>query len=96
MFDIQKILHIAKLARLGISEQEAEKFAGQLTSILDYVAVLDEVDTKDVVPSAQVTGLQNVQRKDEVRTDVNSADLLACSPFPIEQNQVQVPNVIPS
>ena len=66
MFDID---HIAELARLGLSESEKEKFAKELTAILDFVAKLKEVDTKNVEPTAQVTGTQNVSRPDESRKE---------------------------
>lgn len=60
----QEIEHIALLARLGLTEEEKEKFAKQLSSILDYVEQLKEIDTDGVEPTAQVTGLENVMRED--------------------------------
>ncbi|MFA6255510.1 MAG: Asp-tRNA(Asn)/Glu-tRNA(Gln) amidotransferase subunit GatC [Patescibacteria group bacterium] len=60
--------HIALLARLGLSEAEKEKFASQLSSILDYVEQLKEVKTEGVEPTAQVTGLENVMRPDGMFT----------------------------
>lgn len=62
----QEVEKIALLARLGLSEEEKEIFAKQLSSILDYVEKLNEVDTTGVEPTAQVTGLENVMREDEV------------------------------
>lgn len=62
----QEVEHIALLARLGLTEAEKEKFASQLSSILDYVEKLKEVDTKGVKPTAQVTGLENVMRPDKI------------------------------
>ena len=56
--------HIAKLARLRLSEAEIEKFGQQLSSILEYIALLNEVDTENVAPTAQTTGLKNVSRED--------------------------------
>lgn len=60
----KEVEHIAYLARLGLTEKEKGKFQKQLSSILDYVKQLQEVDTKNVEPTAQVTGLENVMRKD--------------------------------
>lgn len=60
----QKIEEIAKLARLNLSEEEKEMYAKQLTVILDYVEQLNEVDTKNVPETCQVTGLKNVMRTD--------------------------------
>jgi len=66
MFDVD---HIAKLARLGLSDKEKEKFAKELAAILEFVEKLKEVDTKNVEPTAQVTGLENISRLDEARKD---------------------------
>ncbi|MFA6410732.1 MAG: Asp-tRNA(Asn)/Glu-tRNA(Gln) amidotransferase subunit GatC [Candidatus Buchananbacteria bacterium] len=63
---IKDVEHIAMLARLGLTEAEKEKFAGQLSSILDYFEQLKEVNTDNVEPTAQVTGLENVLRPDVV------------------------------
>ncbi|MFA5021906.1 MAG: Asp-tRNA(Asn)/Glu-tRNA(Gln) amidotransferase subunit GatC [Patescibacteria group bacterium] len=60
--------HIALLARLGLTEAEKEKFASQLSSILDYFEQLKEVNTNGVEPTAQVTGLENVLRDDVVES----------------------------
>jgi len=62
----EEVEHIALLARLGISDEEKEKFAEQISSILDYVEQLKEVDTTGIEPTAQVTGLENLMRLDEV------------------------------
>ena len=84
------VRHIAKLARLNLSDEEVEKFAKELTSILKYVDKLQEVDTKDVEPTAQVTGLTNAFREDAVcESDATPEELLACSPLPIVEKQIQ-------
>lgn len=62
----QQVEHIAHLARLGISPEEKERFASELSSILNYVSELNEVNTENIEPTSQVTGLTNVMRKDEV------------------------------
>jgi aspartyl-tRNA(Asn)/glutamyl-tRNA(Gln) amidotransferase subunit C len=59
------IQHIAKLANLHIAKDETKIFESQLTDIIDYIGQLDEVDTKNVSPTSQVTGLTNVLRDDE-------------------------------
>ena len=89
----EDVRHIAKLARLQLSDDEVEKFSGELTSILDYVDMLQEVDTKDVEPTAQVTGLTNAFRDDEICTTGPAADaLLECSPLPLTEHQIQTPS----
>ena len=63
----QEVEHIAGLARLELTEKEKEKFATQISSILGYFKELQKVDLSKVEPTAQVTGLQNVTRSDEVK-----------------------------
>ena len=60
----KEVLHIAHLSRLELSENEVEKFTKQFGDILEYIAVLREVDTDAVQPTSQVTGLTNVTRPD--------------------------------
>lgn len=67
MIDLDQVRHIAKLSRLALTEEEEKKFATELSSILTYVEQLQEVDTKDVEPMANITGLSNAWREDEVR-----------------------------
>ncbi|MFA6394304.1 MAG: Asp-tRNA(Asn)/Glu-tRNA(Gln) amidotransferase subunit GatC [Patescibacteria group bacterium] len=62
----KEIEHIAKLARLDLTDAELEKYGGQLSGILGYIDMLKEVDTAGVEPTAQVTGLLNVLRDDGV------------------------------
>ena len=69
MLTKQQVQQIATLARLGLSEKEKEKFQKELSSILDWVEQLSEVDTKKVEPMGQVTGLENVMRED-IRIDM--------------------------
>jgi len=63
----KEVQHIAHLARLGLTEKEIEKYAIQLSSILEYVEQLKEVNTEGVEGTAQVTGLENVMRSDEIQ-----------------------------
>ncbi len=62
MIDVE---HIAKLARLGLTKEEKEKFAKDLAAILDFVKKLEEVDISNTEPTAQVTGRENISRSDE-------------------------------
>lgn len=64
---IKDVEHIAKLSRLELSDAEKEKFAGQLSSVINYVEELNEVDTTGVEITAQVTGLTNVMVADEIK-----------------------------
>jgi aspartyl-tRNA(Asn)/glutamyl-tRNA(Gln) amidotransferase subunit C len=59
--------HIAKLARLGLTEKEKRKFKKELSAILEFVDKLNEIKAEKVEPTAQVTGLENVSREDKGR-----------------------------
>ena len=88
-----QVRHIAKLARLNLEEKDVEKFAKELSAILSYVEKLQEVDTKKVEPTAQVTGLSSVFREDVILKDPVEPDaLLATSPLPIIDHQIQTPS----
>jgi len=64
----ETIEHIAKLARIELTEKEKEKFSNELSSILNYVEKLNEVDTESVKAIQQITGLNNITRSDiEIR-----------------------------
>ncbi|MBT6730913.1 Asp-tRNA(Asn)/Glu-tRNA(Gln) amidotransferase subunit GatC [Candidatus Peregrinibacteria bacterium] len=88
------VRHIAKLARLSLSEEEVEKFSTELTSILDYLDNLQELDTDGVEPTAQVTGQHNSFREDALLPDekIDPDALLECSPLPITEHQIQTPS----
>jgi aspartyl-tRNA(Asn)/glutamyl-tRNA(Gln) amidotransferase subunit C len=60
------ILHIAKLSNLTLTEQEIKKFTPQLSSVVQYVSSLSEVDTKNTDPTSQTTGLTNITRGDKI------------------------------
>ncbi|HAR99640.1 MAG: Aspartyl/glutamyl-tRNA(Asn/Gln) amidotransferase subunit C [Candidatus Moranbacteria bacterium GW2011_GWC2_37_73] len=65
MLSKEEILHIATLARIGVSEQDVEKYQHDLSEILDYFKKLDEVDVTGVEPIGHITGMQNTFRSDE-------------------------------
>jgi aspartyl-tRNA(Asn)/glutamyl-tRNA(Gln) amidotransferase subunit C len=72
--------HVAKLARLGISEDEKKKFEEQLSSILNYVDKLSELKTDNVSPTAQVLKEENVLREDKVTQFQNIEKILDNAP----------------
>ncbi|MBU4142550.1 Asp-tRNA(Asn)/Glu-tRNA(Gln) amidotransferase subunit GatC, partial [Patescibacteria group bacterium] len=65
MLSHDQVGHIAKLARIGLSEEEKNRFAKDLSAILDFIEKLKEVDVDKTEPTAQVTGLHSVARPDE-------------------------------
>ena len=85
------VRHIAKLARLRLSDVDVQKFGGEISSILGYIAMLNELETDAVEPTEQVTGLANVLRSDVIRTDgPTTEELLSCSPLPVVHDQIEV------
>lgn len=58
------VKHIAKLANLSVDENEIEKFKQQLSAVLDYIGIINEVDTSKVEATTQVTNLENIFRQD--------------------------------
>ena len=75
-----EVLHIARLARLGLTEGELDKFREQLSNILENFEILQQVDTSNVPPTAQVIPLQNVFREDEVAVSLPQSEVLANAP----------------
>ncbi|WKZ29386.1 MAG: Asp-tRNA(Asn)/Glu-tRNA(Gln) amidotransferase subunit GatC [Patescibacteria group bacterium] len=64
----EEILKIANLAHLKLAEDEIETFRAQLSSVLEYVGQLSEVDVRGIEPAAHIAGVSNVLRADEVKT----------------------------
>ena len=88
-----QVRHIAKLARLTLSDKEVEKFSRELSQILDYIEKLKKVDTKGVEPMSQITGLCTVTRTDTViERPATTEALLATSPLPIVDQQIETPS----
>jgi aspartyl-tRNA(Asn)/glutamyl-tRNA(Gln) amidotransferase subunit C len=96
MLTKQEVIKVAALARLDLSEEEIDVLTPQLSNILGFIDQLKEVDTTDVLPTAQVTGLSDVWRADEAE-DWNKAEIaaaLAQSPAGLEGNQIKVKKVL--
>ena len=67
MIDRDQVLHVAKLARLRLSDEEVDRMAGELSSILEHVERIDELDLEGVAPTSHVIEVENVLRPDEPR-----------------------------
>ena len=76
----EEVLHISRLARLGLSNEEVETARGQLADILENFEVLQQVDTESVPPTAQSITLQNVLREDEPCDSFPRDEILANAP----------------
>ena len=91
--DTKTIKHIAFLVRLGISEEEAQKFSGQFSSIIDYFNMLNGVDTTNVPPASDVANAENVLREDVVQPSMSREEFLENAPQS-ERGYIKVPTVL--
>jgi aspartyl-tRNA(Asn)/glutamyl-tRNA(Gln) amidotransferase subunit C len=76
----EQVRHIAWLARLGLSEEEVEKFSLQLSNILENFEILKQVDTANVPPATHTIPLQNVFREDNAAESYSQAEVLSNAP----------------
>jgi len=89
------ISHVAHLARLKLSEEEAQEFTPQLETILSYIDTLNELDVEGVEPSAHAKPVFATPREDEPGTSLEAETLEQNAPS-FAQDQVRVPRVVES
>ena len=89
----EEILHIAKLANLNIKDEEIDKYAKNLEDILNFVKVLNDVDTENVEESIGTTNSFNVFRKDEIK-EFGDRDILLQNAPEQEDGMFRIPKVI--
>jgi len=95
MLSEENVRHVAKLARMALTDEEVKKFTTQLSGVFEYMDILNEVDVSKVKETSQVTGLSNVMEKDElVPSQSTREELTGCSELPIDSKQVRVLNII--
>ncbi|HEX2160440.1 MAG TPA: Asp-tRNA(Asn)/Glu-tRNA(Gln) amidotransferase subunit GatC [Thermoleophilaceae bacterium] len=80
MIDREQVLHVARLARLRLDEGEVEAMTGELSSVLDHIEKIGELDLDDVAPTTHVVALENVLRPDEPRPSLARDAALAEAP----------------
>jgi aspartyl-tRNA(Asn)/glutamyl-tRNA(Gln) amidotransferase subunit C len=76
----EEVLHIARLARVSLAEDEITRLSEQLSNLLDNFEVLQQVDTEGVPPTAQSVTLQSVMREDEIAPSLPPDEILANAP----------------
>ena len=76
----EEVLHIAKLARVGVTDDDVERLREQLSDILENFEILKKVDTTDVPPTAQSIPLQNVTKDDQAADSLLPGQVLANAP----------------
>jgi aspartyl-tRNA(Asn)/glutamyl-tRNA(Gln) amidotransferase subunit C len=89
----QDVEHVAKLARLGLSEEEKELFTSQLNQILGYAESINKLDTEKVPPTSHAIPMNTLYREDKVIPCENTKDILKNAP---EQNRgmFRVPRIL--
>lgn len=80
MLSRKDVEHVAHLARLGLSDDELGRLEGQLNHILDQYAVLAELDTEHIAPTAQTIELENILRDDVTRPSLPADQVLDLAP----------------
>lgn len=88
-----EVEHVARLARLDLSETEIETFTGQMDAILAYVEKLNELDTEGITATAHAVPVENAFRADEVRPPLGTDNALSNAPSRVE-DFFRVPKVI--
>jgi aspartyl-tRNA(Asn)/glutamyl-tRNA(Gln) amidotransferase subunit C len=80
MIDREQVLHVARLARLRLSDEEVARMQGELSTILDHIEKLNELDLEGVEPTSHVVELENVLREDETRPSLRREKALEQAP----------------
>ncbi|GAA1968275.1 MULTISPECIES: Asp-tRNA(Asn)/Glu-tRNA(Gln) amidotransferase subunit GatC [Amycolatopsis] len=88
-----EVAHLAKLARLAVTDDELDVFAGQLDQILDSVAKVSEVAADDIPPTSHAVPLTNVFREDVVRPGLSQEQALSGAPA-AEEGRFRVPRIL--
>jgi aspartyl-tRNA(Asn)/glutamyl-tRNA(Gln) amidotransferase subunit C len=89
---IEEVKKIAQLARIKLTPEEEERHAETISAVLDYINILNEVDTSGIEPTLQVTGLEDMTRVDEVKESGIIKGLMVQMPQ-LENNELVVPAV---
>jgi aspartyl-tRNA(Asn)/glutamyl-tRNA(Gln) amidotransferase subunit C len=80
MIDRDQVLHVAKLARLKLTDDEVDRMAGELSKILEHVETMNELDLEGVEPTSHVVDLTNVLREDVPRPGLTREQALEQAP----------------
>jgi aspartyl-tRNA(Asn)/glutamyl-tRNA(Gln) amidotransferase subunit C len=80
MLSRDQVLHVAKLARLELTEDEMERFSGELSKVLDYIDKISELDLENVAPTTHVVKVTGALRADEPRPSLPRDEVLAAAP----------------
>lgn len=80
MIDKEKVRHVAKIARINLTEEEIDKFSRQLNDVIESFTILDELNVEDILPSFHPIRTENVLRDDNISKCLNQKEVfdLAC------------------
>jgi aspartyl-tRNA(Asn)/glutamyl-tRNA(Gln) amidotransferase subunit C len=92
MLSRDQVLHVARLARLELTEEEVERFSGELSKVLDHIETIGELgDLAEVPPTSHVIEVENALRPDDPRPSWPRDEMLASAPDAV-QNGFRVPS----
>lgn len=91
---VDEVKKLAKLSRIAVSEEEAVRFAAEFTNLLNYFEQLQRVDTANLAPTSQVTGLVNVSRADQIEDYGTTPDELLKAVPATEQRYIKTKRVL--
>lgn len=80
MIDRAQVLHVARLARLELSDQEVERMTKELSAVLGHIEKISELELDGVAPTSHVIAIDNALREDEPRPSLSHEDALAAAP----------------
>ena len=83
MLDRSQVLHVGRLARLELSDEEVDRMAAELSHVLDHIAKIRELDLEGVPPTSHVVDVVNVLRPDEPTPSLPREVILAAAPEPL-------------
>jgi aspartyl-tRNA(Asn)/glutamyl-tRNA(Gln) amidotransferase subunit C len=83
MLDREQVLHVARLARLELSEEEVERMAAELSKVLDHIEKIGELELDGVPPTSHVIDVVNALRADEPEPSLPREVILAAAPEPL-------------
>jgi aspartyl-tRNA(Asn)/glutamyl-tRNA(Gln) amidotransferase subunit C len=90
---VDQVKHVAHLARLAVTDEEADKLTEQLDKIITFAELLNEVDTEGVEPISHVLDIKNVMREDAAKPGLSNVEVLKNAPDH-QDGQIKVPSIM--
>lgn len=87
------VIHVAGLARLGLNDDETQKYEKELNDVLNFMEKLNELNTEGIEPTSHVLDIHNVFRQDVVEESLNVEDVLANAPDR-DEDYFKVPSIL--